>query len=260
MKFVMTVKEPTTGKQWEEGGLDAPTLDDALAFAKSIIDMFNRGLRVGESPRVLVQVEEDTSEVIELPDEELASIDASLVPASNARELVVAPADPTGRFIHGYVVKEKIGTNWVTLSRVFAIEAEAQAWLDNELLPKSIVPAKTGDPDFLPPQIGGCWYCNSKEPFADMAFDSEFDTNVHRGCIKAALEQDPEHPEARCQKYLLEPEFAGYTGIEPTDLLDKEIAFAKGMGMPQFVMGLLQAKKVLVDFIDNKGDRTNDTE
>lgn len=31
-------------------------------------------------------------------------------------------------------------------------------------------------------------------------------------------------------------------------LLDKEIEFAKGCGMPQFVMGLLQAKKIINDY------------
>lgn len=29
------------------------------------------------------------------------------------------------------------------------------------------------------------------------------------------------------------------------ELLDKEIEFAKGCGMPQFVMGLQQAKKII---------------
>lgn len=32
---------------------------------------------------------------------------------------------------------------------------------------------------------------------------------------------------------------------EINELLDKEIEFAKGCGMPQFVMGLQQAKKIL---------------
>lgn len=31
------------------------------------------------------------------------------------------------------------------------------------------------------------------------------------------------------------------------ELLDKEIEFAKGCGMPQFVMGIQQAKKVIND-------------
>lgn len=30
-------------------------------------------------------------------------------------------------------------------------------------------------------------------------------------------------------------------------LLDSEIKFAKGTGMPQFVMGLLQAKRIILD-------------
>lgn len=34
------------------------------------------------------------------------------------------------------------------------------------------------------------------------------------------------------------------------ELIDQEIKFAKGMGMPQFVMGLQQAKKVIeLEFI-----------
>lgn len=35
-------------------------------------------------------------------------------------------------------------------------------------------------------------------------------------------------------------------------LLDKEIAFAKQCGMPQFVMGLIQAKKVLETFWEDE--------
>jgi hypothetical protein len=36
-----------------------------------------------------------------------------------------------------------------------------------------------------------------------MAFDYEFDTPVHVECIAKALEQDPDHPEAICMRYLL---------------------------------------------------------
>lgn len=38
-------------------------------------------------------------------------------------------------------------------------------------------------------------------------------------------------------------------GIEKiNELLDKEIEFAKSCGMPQFVMGIQQAKKILNDY------------
>lgn len=36
--------------------------------------------------------------------------------------------------------------------------------------------------------------------------------------------------------------------LELIKLLDKEIEFAKGTGMPQFVMGLIQAKKIITDY------------
>ena len=39
--------------------------------------------------------------------------------------------------------------------------------------------------------------------------------------------------------------------------LDKEIEFAKGCGMPQFVMGLIQAKKVLNDIDMEKEKKAN---
>lgn len=38
-------------------------------------------------------------------------------------------------------------------------------------------------------------------------------------------------------------------------LLDKEIEFAKGCGMPQFVMGIQQAKKIINDeFLNNESE------
>lgn len=38
------------------------------------------------------------------------------------------------------------------------------------------------------------------------------------------------------------------------EILDKEIEFAKNCGMPQFVMGIQQAKKVLNDEVKKIGD------
>lgn len=38
-------------------------------------------------------------------------------------------------------------------------------------------------------------------------------------------------------------------------LLDKEIEFAKGCGMPQFVVGIQQAKKIINDeFLNNESE------
>lgn len=39
------------------------------------------------------------------------------------------------------------------------------------------------------------------------------------------------------------------------ELLDKEIEFAKGCDMPQFVMGIQQAKKIINDeFLNNESE------
>ena len=37
-----------------------------------------------------------------------------------------------------------------------------------------------------------------------LVFDLEFDTYVHKSCIRKALEEDPENPEAKLMEYLLE--------------------------------------------------------
>jgi len=37
----------------------------------------------------------------------------------------------------------------------------------------------------------------------DLVFDSEFDTLVHRSCLKEVLRKVPDHPEANKMKYLL---------------------------------------------------------
>lgn len=44
---------------------------------------------------------------------------------------------------------------------------------------------------------------------------------------------------------------------EINERLDKEIEFAKGCGMPQFVMGLQQAKKVINDIDDEQEKEEN---
>lgn len=52
------------------------------------------------------------------------------------------------------------------------------------------------------PQDGGCWFCFKKTE--DMWFDSEFDTFLHEECLRKELNDNPENPEARIMKYLLE--------------------------------------------------------
>ena len=51
------------------------------------------------------------------------------------------------------------------------------------------------------PEQGGCWFCWSDH--GSMVLDYEFDTFVHIDCIKKALEQDSNHPEAQFMKYLI---------------------------------------------------------
>lgn len=52
------------------------------------------------------------------------------------------------------------------------------------------------------PGEGGCWFCFSDE--GDLLFDTEFDTYLHKECLEEVLKEDPEHPEAKFMKYLLE--------------------------------------------------------
>ena len=51
-----------------------------------------------------------------------------------------------------------------------------------------------------------CWFCRKEpeESEEEMLFDTEFDTPVHESCIKAALADDPDHPEANLMTYLLD--------------------------------------------------------
>ena len=52
------------------------------------------------------------------------------------------------------------------------------------------------------PQDGGCWFCFSDDTEKEgLFFDWEFDTYVHLGCIKKALEKGCE--EARIMSYLI---------------------------------------------------------
>lgn len=53
----------------------------------------------------------------------------------------------------------------------------------------------------LHPCQGGCWYCHMD---GCDRFDSEFDTMLHLDCLRRVLEIDPNHPEGRCQSYLLD--------------------------------------------------------
>jgi hypothetical protein len=52
------------------------------------------------------------------------------------------------------------------------------------------------------PNEGGCWFCWDDDP-VNMAFDTEFDTNVHITCLKHALNINPDHPEAKFMEYLI---------------------------------------------------------
>lgn len=51
------------------------------------------------------------------------------------------------------------------------------------------------------PLDGGCWYCETKDD--TLVYDTEFDTMIHVECIKQALKEDPNDPEAKFFKYLL---------------------------------------------------------
>ena len=62
-------------------------------------------------------------------------------------------------------------------------------------------PAMPKDPDFATPGGGGCWFCYRKDEA--LVFDIEWDTFVHKKCIRIALELDPVHPEAELMRYLL---------------------------------------------------------
>jgi len=46
-----------------------------------------------------------------------------------------------------------------------------------------------------------CWFCGKD---GCDAFDTEFDTFLHIECLRAALEKEPDHPEATHMKYLLD--------------------------------------------------------
>lgn len=64
--------------------------------------------------------------------------------------------------------------------------------------------ARKDDPDYLPPNAGGCWFCYRKDVDA---FDWEFDTYLHIACLREELERlgDSDEPsEARIMAYLLD--------------------------------------------------------
>ncbi|TMN89217.1 hypothetical protein CWB66_21600 [Pseudoalteromonas sp. S558] len=55
-----------------------------------------------------------------------------------------------------------------------------------------------------------CWFCSEKDGL--LVFDGEFDTYVHLKCIREALQNEPDHLEARLMKYLIEDESATSIG------------------------------------------------
>ena len=46
-----------------------------------------------------------------------------------------------------------------------------------------------------------CWFCRKDKTDS---FDSEFDTYLHLDCLRDILKGNPDHPEAKHMKYLLE--------------------------------------------------------
>ena len=46
-----------------------------------------------------------------------------------------------------------------------------------------------------------CWFCRKDKTDS---FDSEFDTYLHLDCLRDTLRDNPDHPEAKHMKYLLE--------------------------------------------------------
>jgi hypothetical protein len=54
-----------------------------------------------------------------------------------------------------------------------------------------------------------CWFCDHG---GDLVFDCEFDTAVHVECIRKALEEDPENPEAQIMSYLLTERTISFAG------------------------------------------------
>jgi len=56
----------------------------------------------------------------------------------------------------------------------------------------------------LNPSNGGCWFCYTDDENEELVYDDEFDTNVHKSCIREALKEHPQNNEALLMKYLLE--------------------------------------------------------
>jgi hypothetical protein len=65
-----------------------------------------------------------------------------------------------------------------------------------------MIPSTTFKAKRVTPMEGGCWFCWTD--VGNMVFDMEWDTYVHIECIRKVLRKDPEHPEARPMRYLLE--------------------------------------------------------
>ena len=53
------------------------------------------------------------------------------------------------------------------------------------------------------PSEGGCWYCHEDDENESLLFTSEFDANVHAGCLREAL-KDSSDREAKIMNRELE--------------------------------------------------------
>ena len=55
----------------------------------------------------------------------------------------------------------------------------------------------------LPPTQGGCWFCWHGEEAGPLHFSGEWDTFVHKHCVKRVLQKHPGHFEAEMMRELL---------------------------------------------------------
>lgn len=56
---------------------------------------------------------------------------------------------------------------------------------------------KPGEPDFVSPNHGGCWFCRSKYGGGEWLWSREWDANFHKECLIEALRVNPEDQEAQ---------------------------------------------------------------
>jgi hypothetical protein len=54
-----------------------------------------------------------------------------------------------------------------------------------------------GDPDYLSPSDGGCWFCHGRPETPGLYFCWEFDTYVHLECLRDELQETPDNQEAQ---------------------------------------------------------------